>query len=112
MTDKPDYGNLMEKAKEMQQKMQQLQNQIAATETQGESGGGLVKITMNGRHDAKRVVIADVALRESKSTLEDLIVAAINDAVRKIENISRKQLMKLSSDLGLPPDANLSDIEE
>ena len=87
---------LMQQAQKMQEqmqvKMQKAQEELAKTEIVGESGAGLVKITMTGKYDVKRVVIAPDLLQEDKEVLEDLIAAAVNDAVRKVENISQEKM--------------------
>lgn len=99
---KPDIGELMKKAGQMQEEMQKAQEKLANAEVQGEAGAGMVRVLMNGRHDVKRVEIDDSLLREDKEMLEDLIAAAINDAVRKVEANSREMLSGVMSDMGLP----------
>lgn len=93
---KPNLGELMKKAQEMQKKMQEIQKQIAEMEVIGQSGGGLVKITMTGQHFAKRVVLDPSVMKEEKSILEDLIAAAINDAAGKIEKGTREKMSGLA----------------
>ncbi|PTQ88446.1 YbaB/EbfC family nucleoid-associated protein [Agitococcus lubricus] len=88
---------------QMQKQMQKAQEELANTEVQGESGAGLVKITMTGKHDVKRVVISPELMQEDKEILEDLIAAAVNDAVRKAEALSQEKLSGATSGLGLPP---------
>ena len=97
-----DMAGMMKKAQEMQKKMQEAQDLLAKMELVGESGGGLVKVTMNGRHDAIKVTINDEALQEDKSVLEDLIAAAINDATRKVEKASQGEISRLTKEMGLP----------
>jgi hypothetical protein len=87
---------------QMQKKMEKAQEELAAAEIQGESGAGLVKITMNGQHDVKRVSIDDSLMSEDKDILEDLIVAAVNDTVRKVEAASKEAMGAATSGLGLP----------
>lgn len=99
---KGGMGNIMKQAQKMQEQMQRAQAQLAEAEVTGESGAGLVKICMNGRHDVKRVEIDDSVMSEDKDMLEDLIAAAINDAVRKIEANNQEQMGKLTSGMGLP----------
>ncbi|MBE0483070.1 MAG: YbaB/EbfC family nucleoid-associated protein [Bacterioplanes sp.] len=99
---KGGMGNLMKQAQKMQEQMQRQQAELAEAEVQGESGAGLVKITMNGRHDVKRVEIDDSLMSEDKDMLEDLLAAAINDAVRKIEARNQEQMSKLTAGMGLP----------
>jgi DNA-binding YbaB/EbfC family protein len=104
MADQPNLNELMKKAQEMQKKMQEAQNELSRLEIIGESGGGLVKVIMNGRHDAKKVEISDEALKEAKAVLEDLVAAAINDATRKVEQASQSEIMRLTKEMGLPTD--------
>lgn len=89
-------GDLMKKAQEMQKKMQEIQKQIAEMEVTGQSGGGLIKITMTGQHFAKRVTIDPSVLKEEKAVLEDLIAAAINDSTTKIEKGTRDKMAALT----------------
>lgn len=96
-------GDMMKQAQEMQQKMQKMQEEIAAAEVIGESGAGLVKITMTGRHDVKSVHIDDSLMDEGKEIIEDLIAAAVNDAVRKVENNQKDRMSELTSGIPLPP---------
>ncbi len=99
---KGGMGDLMKQAQQMQEKMQQAQQEIANAEVTGESGAGLVKIVMNGRHDVKQVNIDDSLMSEDKEILEDLIAAAVNDAVRKIESTSQEKMSGLTGGM-LPP---------
>ena len=98
---------LMQQAQRMQEQMQkkmaQAQEALTKAELVGESGAGLVKITMNGQHDVKRVVIDDSLLSEDKEVLEDLIAAAVNDAVRKVEAASKDAMGSATAGMGLPP---------
>lgn len=96
-------GDLMKQAQEMQANMQSMQEQLAAAEVTGESGAGLVKVIMTGRHDVKRVAIDDSLMSEDKEMLEDLLAAAVNDAVRKIESKNRDEMSKLTAGMGIPP---------
>ncbi len=98
-----DLGDMKKQAQQMQEKVQKLQDEIANTEVTGESGAGLVKITMTGRHDVKSVSIDDSLLSESKEILEDLIAAAVNDSVRRVENIQKDRMSELTSGIPLPP---------
>jgi nucleoid-associated protein EbfC len=99
---KGGMGNLMKQAQRMQEQMQKMQAQLAEEEVTGESGAGLVKVTMNGRHDVKRVMLDDSVMSEDKEMLEDLLAAAVNDAVRKIETNSQEQMAKMTAGMGLP----------
>ncbi len=96
-------GNLMKQAQKMQEEMQKAQERIASAEVTGESGAGLVSVVMNGRHDVKSVAIDDSLLTEDKEILEDLIAAAVNDAVRKIEQSTQEQMSKVTAGMGMPP---------
>lgn len=100
---KGGMGNLMKQAQEMQEKLQKAQEEIANAEVTGESGAGLVKVQMNGRHDVKKVDIDSSLMSEDKEILEDLIAAAINDAVRKIESSSQARMAELTGGMGMPP---------
>jgi hypothetical protein len=87
--------------------MKKAQDAIAAMEVEGQAGAGLVKVLMTGRHDVKRVTIDPTLLGEDKDMLEDLVAAAINDAVRKIDAASQEKMSGLSAGLGLPPGLKL-----
>jgi nucleoid-associated protein EbfC len=87
----------------MQSKMQKMQEDMANAEVKGEAGAGLVSVVMTGRHDVKRVHIDESLLKEDKEMLEDLLAAAVNDAVRKVEAQSRDQMSKMTAGMGLPP---------
>lgn len=100
---KPNLGDLMKQAQQMQEQMQKAQAKLADAEVTGESGAGLVKIVMTGRHDVKRVVIDPSLLSEDKEVLEDLLAAAVNDAVRRVEESSRSMLSGLTQGLNMPP---------
>lgn len=88
---------------QMQKKMQEAQEALAQAELTGEAGAGLVKVVMNGQHGVKRVSIDDSLLSEDKEILEDLIAAAVNDAVRKVEAASKDAMGSATAGLGLPP---------
>lgn len=104
---KGGMGNLMKQAQQMQEKMQKAQEELANSEVMGESGAGLVKITMTGRHDVKRVELDDSVMTEDKELLEDLLAAAVNDAVRKIEEKNQSQMSSMTAGMGLPPGMKL-----
>ncbi|QEY15829.1 YbaB/EbfC family nucleoid-associated protein [Cellvibrio sp. KY-GH-1] len=97
-------GDLMKQAQQMQADMQKMQEDLAKAEVKGEAGAGLVSVVMTGRHDVKRVHIDDSLMREDKEMLEDLLAAAVNDAVRKIEQQNRDQMAKMTAGMGIPPD--------
>jgi len=96
-------GNIMKQAQKMQEEMQKAQEEVAKAEVTGESGAGLVSIVMNGRHDVKRVSIDDSLMEDDKEILEDLIAAAINDAVRKVESNTQEKMGKITQGMGMPP---------
>lgn len=95
-------GDLMKQAQQMQANMQKLQEDLANSEVKGEAGAGLVSVLMTGRHDVKRVYIDDSLMSEEKDMLEDLLAAAVNDAVRKIETQNREQMAQMTAGMGLP----------
>ncbi len=103
MTMKDGLGGLMKQDQQMQEKVQKIQAEIANSEVTGESGAGLIKITMTGRHDVKRVEIDDSLFTEEKEILEDLIAAAVNDAVRKVETNQQERMSELTAGMPLPP---------
>ena len=96
-------GGLMKQAQEMQEKMQQAQEAVANLEVTGQSGAGMVKVVMTGRHDVKRLTISDELMSEEKEILEDLIAAAVNDAVRKVEQESKDKMAWVTAGIPLPP---------
>jgi nucleoid-associated protein EbfC len=100
---KNQLAGLMKQAQAMQDNMKKAQEAIAALEVEGEAGGGLVKVVMTGRHDVKRVSIDPTLLGEDKDMLEDLVAAAVNDAVRKVEAASQEKMAGMTAGLPLPP---------
>jgi nucleoid-associated protein EbfC len=104
---KGGLGNLMRQAQQMQETMKKAQVELAELEVTGESGAGMVKVTLNGNHEAKQVTIEPNLLAEDKDMLEDLLVAAINDAARKIAARTQEKYSGLMSGLNLPPGMKL-----
>lgn len=104
---KGGLGNLMRQAQQMQESMQKAQAELADIEVTGESGAGMVKVMMNGRHEAKKVLIEPKLLGEDKDMLEDLLTAAINDAVRKVAARTQEKYSGLMSGMNLPPGMKL-----
>ncbi len=104
---KGGMGNLMRQAQQMQETMQKAQAELAGLEVTGESGAGMVKLVLNGRHEAKSIFIEPKLLGEDKEMLEDLVLAAINDAVHKLESRSQEKYAGLMSGLNLPPGVKL-----
>lgn len=96
-------GNMLKQAQVMQERMAKAQEDVAAFVATGESGGGLVKATMNGTHHLEKVEISGAAFEDDKDMLEDLVVAAVNDAVRQIEEYSEKRMAKVTNGMQLPP---------
>jgi nucleoid-associated protein EbfC len=97
-------GDFMKQAQEMQARMQKVQEEVAALVVEGESGAGLVKVDMNGRHEVRRVNIDESLLGEDKEVLEDLVAAACNDAVRKVAAAQQEKMASMAAGLGLPLD--------
>mgnify|MGYP001823631340 CR=1 FL=1 len=95
-------GDLMKQAQEMQSKMQDVQAKMATIEVHGESGAGMVKVTMNCRYEVKRVEIDPSLLSEDKAVLEDLLAAACNDTVRRVEKTQAEQMSELTGGINLP----------
>lgn len=102
---KGGMGNMLKQAQQMQERMQKAQEEIAKMEVIGEAGAGLVKVTMYGNHNVKRVEISADLLsdEDDKDMLEDLIAAATNDAVRRVEETSKEKMAALTGGMGLPP---------
>ena len=98
-----DMNNLMQQAQAMQEKMQKMQEEIANAEVTGEAGAGMVKVTMNGRHDVRRVELDPSLMNEDKEMLEDLLAAAVNDAVRRVEAQQQEKMQGLTAGMPLPP---------
>ncbi len=96
-------GNIMQQAQKMQEDMQKAQEELAAMEVQGESGGGLVQILMTGKREVRKVSIDDSLVGDDKDMLEDLVAAAINDAVHKVAKMKQEKMSDLTSGIPLPP---------
>jgi len=99
----PDLGDLMKQAQEMQEQFQKKQQELANAEVTGESGAGMVKVTMTGRHDVRAVEIDSSLLKEDKEILEDLLAAAVNDAVRRVENLNKENMANMTAGFNMPP---------
>jgi len=98
---KGGLGNLMKQAQDMQKNMQEAQEEIAKMEVSGESGGGMVKVVMTGKHELVKVTIDD-SLMDDKEMLEDLFAAAVNSAVRNVEDVSKEKMGGLTGGMELP----------
>lgn len=96
-------GDMMKQAKEAQEKMQAMQEELANLQVTGEAGAGMVSVTMTGRHDVVSVNVDQSLLSEEKTLLEDLLAAAVNDAVRKVESSNKEKMGDLTSGFNLPP---------
>jgi nucleoid-associated protein EbfC len=104
---KGGIAGLMQQAQKMQERMQKAQEELAAREVEGQSGAGMVKVTMTGKHAVKRVQIDAKLLAEDSDMLEDLIAAAVNDAVHRIEVMTQEQLGSVTAGMQLPPGMKL-----
>lgn len=103
---KGGLGNIMKQAQAMQENMQKMQEEVANMEVAGQAGGGMVKVIMTGRHDIKKVQIDD-SVMDDKEMLEDLVAAAVNDAVRQVEKTSQEKMSSITAGLNLPPGVKL-----
>jgi nucleoid-associated protein EbfC len=104
---KGGLGNMMKQAQKMQEEMQKAQQQLASEEVTGESGGGMVKVTMNGKHEVRQVQIDDALVGDDKDMLEDLVAAAFNDASRRVAEKTEQSMSGLAAGLNLPPGLKL-----
>jgi DNA-binding YbaB/EbfC family protein len=104
---KGQLSGLMKQAQQMQENLKKAQEEIAGMEVEGQAGAGMVKVVMTGRHDIKRVSIDPSLMSDDKEMLEDLIAAAVNDAVRRVEAATQEKMGGLTSGLELPPGMKL-----
>jgi hypothetical protein len=104
---KGQLAGLMKQAQAMQDNLKRAQDELALLEVEGQSGAGLVKITMTCKHDVKRVAIDPTLLAEDREMLEDLVAAAFNDGVRRAEEVSAEKMSRLTAGLPLPPGMKL-----
>lgn len=104
---KGGIGQLMKQAQKMQEQMQQAQEDMAKEMVTGESGAGMVRITMSCRHEVQSVKIDDAVLGDDKEMLEDLIIAAFNDAVRRVESTVQEKFSGMTAGLTMPPGMKL-----
>jgi DNA-binding YbaB/EbfC family protein len=104
---KGGIGNLMKQAQQLQANVQKAQEEIAAMEITGESGGGMVKVTINGRHEAKRVSIDPSVPLDDREMIEDLVAAAFNDAVHRLQSATQERMSGLMGGMNLPPGLKL-----
>lgn len=103
MFGKAGLGNIMKQAQQMQEKMQKVQEEIAQLEVTGESGAGLVKVTINGAHNCRRIELDNSLMEDDKEMIEDLVAAAFNDAVRRLEELQKEKMAGVSQGMSLPP---------
>lgn len=99
---KGGIGNMMKQAQKMQADMQKAQEEIGNMEVEGQAGGGMVKVIMNGRHEVRRVELDDSLMDDDKEMIEDLLAAAVNDAVRRIEQESSEKMSGITAGMNLP----------
>ena len=104
---KGGIAGLMQQAQKMQERMQKAQEELATREVEGQSGAGMVKVTMTGKYAVKRVQIDPNLLAEDRDMLEDLIAAAVNDAVHRVEVMTQEQMGSLTAGMQLPPGMKL-----
>jgi DNA-binding YbaB/EbfC family protein len=104
---KGGLGNLMKQAQQMQENMKAMQEKLGSIEVEGQSGAGMVKVSMTCRYDVKRVSIDSSLIGDDKEMLEDLIAAAVNDAVRRVESTTQEKMAGFTSGLSLPPGMKL-----
>lgn len=104
---KGNIGKLMQQAQAMQGKMQEAQEELAKMEVTGESGAGLVKVTMTGKHEVRNVVIDPSVFEEDREFAEDLVAAAVNDAVQRVDATSKEKMSELTGGMDLPAGMNL-----
>ncbi|MFT6300333.1 MAG: DNA-binding YbaB/EbfC family protein [Saprospiraceae bacterium] len=98
-----DINDLMKKAQGLQEKMQEMQDSAVKATVTGESGAGMICVEMNGKYEARNIKIDPSLLREDKELLEDLIVAAVNDAVKKVEEVQKNNISGLTGGMQMPP---------
>ena len=104
---KADLGNLMRQAQQMQANLQKAQAELASLEVTGEAGGGMVKVLMNGKHEVRRVTLDPALVGDDHKLLEDLITAACNDAVHKVEARTQQKFAGMMGGMQLPPGLKL-----
>src|SRR6516225_2292596 len=100
---KGQLAGLMKQAQQMQENMKKMQEQLAQIEVEGQSGAGLVKVTMTCKNDVRRVSIDPSLLADDKDMLEDLVAAAFNDGIRRAEEVSQEKMAKITAGMPLPP---------
>lgn len=104
---KDEENEMMQRAQDMQRKMQESQQKLAVKEVQGEAGGGMIKVTLSCQFDMKKISIDPALLKEPGAVIEDLIIAAYNNAKKKVEEAMRQMMLDLTRELGLPDDSGV-----
>ncbi|HYW04303.1 MAG TPA: YbaB/EbfC family nucleoid-associated protein [Gammaproteobacteria bacterium] len=104
---KGGMGKLLKQAQAMQENLQRAQEELAAMEVTGQSGGGMVQVVMTGKHEVRRVQIDPSLLEDDREMLEDLVAAAVNDAVHRVEETTQEKFSSLTGGMNLPPGFNL-----
>lgn len=104
---KGGLGGLMKQAQQIQENMQKAQEELARMEVEGQAGGGMVKVTMTGKHEVRAVKLDDSLLSEDKEMIEDLVAAAVNDAVHRVGKLMEERFAGMTSGMGLPPGMKL-----
>ncbi len=104
---KGQLAGLMKQAQQMQDNVRKMQEQLATVEVEGQSGAGMVKVVMTCKHDVKRISIDPSLVGDDKEMLEDLVAAAVNDAVRRVESTVQEKMGGLTAGMGLPPGMKL-----
>jgi nucleoid-associated protein EbfC len=104
---KGNMGNFIKQAQQIKENVEKAQAQVASIEVTGESGGGMVKVTMSGRHEVKRVQIEPAVAGDDRELLEDLIAAAVNDAVHRVESAIQEKMAGAMAGMQLPPGMKL-----
>ena len=104
---KGQLAGLMKQAQQMQENMRKMQEQLASVEVEGQSGAGMVKVVMTCKHDVKRISIDASLIGDDKEMLEDLVAAAVNDAVRRVEATVQEKMSGVTAGMGLPPGMKL-----
>lgn len=102
-----NLGNMMRQAQQMQENLKRVQDELATLEVTGEGGGGLVRVTMSGKYVVRRVSIDPGVSAEDRDLVEDLVAAAVNDAVKRVEALVQEKMGKVTAGMGLPPGLGL-----
>ncbi|MEX0899117.1 MAG: YbaB/EbfC family nucleoid-associated protein [Gammaproteobacteria bacterium] len=100
---KGNLGNMMRQAQQMQENLKRVQQELETLEVTGEAGGGLVRVVMTGKHAVRRVTIDEGVAGEDRELLEDMVAAAVNDAVQRVETLVQEKMGAVTAGMGLPP---------